>query len=141
MNTCLSICGGPVYRAGGKDAAGYRVRWAVLVLLGTMAMAGKSFAHRQSPSPASAAEIAAVEKNDGPVSDVTEPSQSPAKQQKDDHTKPKKQKRGSLIIAPIPISSPAFGSGLLLITSYVFKFDEQDKTSPPSWIGMAGAFT
>jgi hypothetical protein len=52
-----------------------------------------------------------------------------------------KEKRGSLVIAPIPISSPAFGSGLLLITAYVFKFDKDDPVSPPSWVGMAGAFT
>jgi len=52
-----------------------------------------------------------------------------------------KEKRGSLVIAPIPISSPAFGSGLLLITGYVFKLNEQDQVSPPSWLGAAGAFT
>jgi hypothetical protein len=51
------------------------------------------------------------------------------------------EKRGSLVIAPIPISSPAFGSGLLLITSYVFKLDQEDQISPPSWVGLAGAFT
>ena len=54
---------------------------------------------------------------------------------------PEKEKRGSLVIAPIPISSPAFGSGLLLITSYVFKLDQEDQVSPPSWVGLAGAFT
>jgi hypothetical protein len=59
----------------------------------------------------------------------------------DDDTKPAKEKRGSLVIAPIPISSPAFGSGLLLITAYVFKFDKEDQVSPPSWMGVAGAFT
>jgi hypothetical protein len=62
--------------------------------------------------------------------------------QKDQETdKNKTEKRGSLVIAPIPISSPAFGSGLLLITGYVFKLNENDKTSPPSWLGGAGAFT
>ena len=64
-----------------------------------------------------------------------------ANDQQDDDTKPAKEKRGSLVIAPIPISSPAFGSGLLLITAYVFKFDKEDPVSPPSWIGLAGAFT
>jgi hypothetical protein len=60
--------------------------------------------------------------------------------QKDQETDKKKtEKRGSLVIAPI--SSPAFGSGLLLITGYVFKLNENDKTSPPSWLGGAGAFT
>ena len=53
----------------------------------------------------------------------------------------KGEKRGSLVIAPIPISSPAFGSGLLLITGYVFKLNERDQISPPSWLGGAGAFT
>jgi hypothetical protein len=61
--------------------------------------------------------------------------------QVDDKAAPKKEKRGSLVIAPIPISSPAFGSGLLLIAGYVFKLNEQDKSSPPSWLGAAGAFT
>lgn len=58
----------------------------------------------------------------------------------DDKNK-KSNKRGSLVIAPIPISSPAFGSGLLLITGYVFKLNEHDQVSPPSWLGAAGAFT
>ena len=53
----------------------------------------------------------------------------------------KDEKRGSIVIAPIPISSPAFGSGLLLIAGYVFKFDKDDDVSPPSWLGGAGAFT
>ncbi len=63
------------------------------------------------------------------------------KKQKEEQAKPKKEKRGSLVIAPIPISSPAFGSGLLLITGYVFKVDPNDKESPPSFLGGAGAFT
>lgn len=64
------------------------------------------------------------------------------KQRVPDNDKDKKSnKRGSLVIAPIPISSPAFGSGLLLITGYVFKFNEHDQISPPSWLGGAGVFT
>ena len=60
--------------------------------------------------------------------------------QDDDKNKPG-EKRGSLIIAPIPISSPAFGSGLLLISGYVFKFNKDDQISPPSWLGGAVVFT
>ena len=69
--------------------------------------------------------------------------QSPqlAKDEADDDDTDKREKRGSLVIAPIPISSPAFGSGLLLITGYVFKLNERDQLSPPSWLGGAGAFT
>ena len=64
-----------------------------------------------------------------------------AKDQSQDDTKPQKEKRGSLVIAPIPISSPAFGSGLLLVTAYVFKLDKEDAVSPPSWVGLAGVYT
>jgi hypothetical protein len=56
-------------------------------------------------------------------------------------TTPTKEKRGSFIFAPIPISSPTFGSGLILGIGYVFKLNKDDKLSPPSTIGMAGAFT
>ena len=58
-----------------------------------------------------------------------------------DKTNAKKEKRGSFVIAPIPISRPAFGSGLILITAYVFKLDTDDNVSPPSWVGLAGAYT
>lgn len=64
-----------------------------------------------------------------------------ANNKRDDEPKPAEEKRGALVIAPIPISSPAFGSGLLLISAYVFKFDKEDQVSPPSWVGLAGAFT
>lgn len=59
----------------------------------------------------------------------------------DDNGSDKKPKRGSLIIAPIPITSPAFGSGLILGVGYVFKLDRDDKSSPPSTIGAAGVYT
>ncbi len=57
--------------------------------------------------------------------------------QKDKNAK----KRGTWIIAPIPISSPAFGSGMILALGYVFKVNEEDNLSPPSSVGVATAFT
>ncbi len=53
----------------------------------------------------------------------------------------KKPKRGELVIAPIPISSPAIGSGLVLVAGYVFKLNTEDKRSPKSVVGLAAAFT
>jgi hypothetical protein len=53
----------------------------------------------------------------------------------------KKTPRGSLVIAPLPISSPAIGNGLVLIAGYIFPFSTKDKVSPPSTIGGAGVFT
>jgi hypothetical protein len=53
----------------------------------------------------------------------------------------KKPKRGQLVIAPIPATSPAVGAGLILVAGYVFKLNEDDKLSPPSVVGLVGAFT
>jgi outer membrane protein assembly factor BamA len=62
-------------------------------------------------------------------------------QDKDDPAKPQMKKRGTWIIAPIPISSPAIRSGLVLALGYVFKLDESDDVSPPSTLGVMGAST
>ena len=79
------------------------------------------------------------------ASDKAKKSEEPApaanEQDKDDSAKPEKKKRGSLIIAPIPISSPAIGSGLVLVLGYVFKLSENDEVSPASTVGLVGAFT
>jgi len=50
----------------------------------------------------------------------------------------KKERRGEIVIAPIPISSPAIGSGLLLGFGFVFPLNKNDKVSPPSTIGGMG---
>lgn len=67
--------------------------------------------------------------------------QPSSKQPKPATGKPKKPKRGQLVLAPIPVSSPAVGSGLFLVAGYVFKLNQQDKLSPPSTVGLAAAFT
>jgi hypothetical protein len=73
-------------------------------------------------------------------------SQTPAKstaptRQQQTTIESKKEKRGQLIIAPIPITSPAVGRGLVLVVGYVFKLNQEDKKSPPSTVGLVGAYT
>lgn len=53
----------------------------------------------------------------------------------------RKQKRGEFLIAPIPIHSPAIGSGLVLGLGYIFKLNQEDDVSPPSAIGAGALFT
>ena len=58
--------------------------------------------------------------------------------------KKKKKKiltRGSIAAAPIPISSPAIGSGIVPVVGYIFPLSLKDKKSPPSVIGAAGLLT
>ena len=47
----------------------------------------------------------------------------------------------SFIVAPLPISSPALGTGIVPVFAYIFHLSSHDKTSPPSVIGGAGLVT
>ena len=68
-------------------------------------------------------------------------AQNKTSQTKSSQNKSSLRKRGQFVIAPIPVSSPAVGSGLVLVAGYVFKLKESDTVSPPSTVGLAGAFT
>ena len=67
--------------------------------------------------------------------------QSPSPSPEPSPAKSKKKARGEWVIAPIPISSPAIGAGVIGIVAYVFQLDKNDKVSPPSVIGAAGMRT
>lgn len=62
-----------------------------------------------------------------------------ASRQQSQTSKPKK--RGQLVLAPIPVTSPAVGAGLVLVAGYVFHLNQKDTKSSPSVVGLAGAFT
>jgi hypothetical protein len=49
--------------------------------------------------------------------------------------------QGSIVVAPLPNSSPAIGSGIVPVLGYIFPFSTKDKISPPSTIGAAGLIT
>lgn len=51
------------------------------------------------------------------------------------------EKKGEWLLAPIPISSPAIGSGLQWAVARVFPFNKKDEVSPASTVGVAGIFT
>jgi len=60
--------------------------------------------------------------------------------------KPQKKKkspgaRGSFLVAPLPISSPAIGAGIVPVVAYIFPFSKNDTVSPPSVIGVTGLMT
>lgn len=57
------------------------------------------------------------------------------------NVKKKKEHRGSILIAPLPLVSPAIGTGLIPIVGYIFPVSKSDKVSPPSTIGGGGLIT
>jgi Omp85 superfamily domain len=50
-------------------------------------------------------------------------------------------KRGSIVIAPLPISSPALGSGIVPVVAYIFPLNADDQDSPASVVGGVGLAT
>lgn len=51
------------------------------------------------------------------------------------------EKNGEWLLAPIPISSPAIGSGLEFAVARLFPFNKKDQVSPASAVGVGGIFT
>jgi len=53
----------------------------------------------------------------------------------------KSGRRGSFVAAPLPISSPAIGTGIVPVVAYIFPVRKSDEVSPPSVIGVLGLAT
>jgi Omp85 superfamily domain len=62
-------------------------------------------------------------------------------QQEKKKKKKKGESRGAFAAAPLPISNPAVGSGIVPVVGYIFPFSKKDKISPPSVIGAGGLIT
>ena len=79
---------------------------------------------------------------------VTKPApveqETPDEKQKKEEEKKKSDEqasRGSFVAAPVPIVSPAVGTGVIPALGYIFPFSRRDKVSPPSVVGVGGLFT
>lgn len=61
----------------------------------------------------------------------------------DDESQKKKTHRdpGAFVVAPLPISSPALGAGIVPVLAYIFPISNSDKTSQASIVGAAGLVT
>jgi hypothetical protein len=49
--------------------------------------------------------------------------------------------RGAIVAAPLPLVSPAVGTGIIPILGYIFPISKNDKVSPPSTVGAGGLIT
>jgi outer membrane protein assembly factor BamA len=98
--------------------------WMVLTLISLFAQAREPIDQETQQKPASES-----------------PGQEKTTQEKTTQEKTTKEKRGSLIAAPIPISSPAIGSGVVLAGGYIFAPRKSDKISQPSTIAGAVLIT
>src|SRR5271163_4500810 len=93
-------------------------------------------------APATPAPQTGTAQSSTPTGDKTESDKKDDKAESDKKDqKKKKPSRGAFVVAPLPISSPAIGSGIVPVIGYIFPFSTKDKVSPPSTIGAAGLIT
>jgi hypothetical protein len=88
-----------------------------------------------------AAQEAVVNQGQTAVSQTTEDAQDSSGSAQQSTSLGNKQARGSFVIAPLPISSPALGSGIVPVLAYIFPLVRSDEASPPSVVGAAGLVT
>jgi len=111
-------------------------RWILWVgLCACISSAG--VARAQQNLPESTGSLSESQPSKAPSSETNESSGTVAETERGKSSGP----RGSFVIAPLPISSPALGTGIVPVVGYIFPFRKDDTVSPPSVVGMAGVAT
>jgi len=80
----------------------------------------------------------AVQEPVATTSPATKQEAKTRQSEKKKDTKGEKHHAGSVVVAPLPLVSPAIGSGFIPIAGYIFPFSKNDTVSPPSTVGAAG---
>jgi len=85
----------------------------------------------------------AQQSSSNPSTEAKAEEKPEAKDEKNDKKKEKKKsdRAGSIVIAPLPIVSPALGSGIIPILGYITPIPAKDRAIEPSVVGAAGLIT
>jgi hypothetical protein len=92
-------------------------------------------------SPASVPQAAPTAPSSEAKQNQESQKQNEDKAEDKDKNKKERNRLGAILIAPLPIVSPAIGSGIIPVVGYIFPFQEKDKVSPPSVVGAVGLAT
>jgi hypothetical protein len=106
-----------------------------MVVLGANAAGAGTLGQETSSAPLQNGKILATGSRSPTAKTNTKKAATKRNPDQDKAATAQKPKRGQLVIAPIPITSPAWGAGLILAVGYVFKLNEEDNLSPQSVIG------
>lgn len=115
-------------------------------LLGPLICLVSAARAQELPSPSKTPGVEAQAPNAEQQPQASPPAESKAeeKAEKKEEREKKEEKilhGGSIVIAPIPLVSPALGSGIVPVAGYIFPFEENKKRPEPSVIGAAGLIT
>jgi Omp85 superfamily domain len=138
----VAICNPGSYK--GKRAAGLSRLVRGLLLYGLCVFLGMPVIAQESQKSESSPTLLSQGASPPSSNAAAQPEQTTAPAQSEPGAikkSKKKSKLAGLVIAPIPISSPAIGSGIVPVLGYIFPFSAKDKISPPSTIGVAGLVT
>src|SRR5277367_1024188 len=113
----------------------------IFVLCGCCFFRGTPAIAQQEQPKANGGASSGQETTSSPAKPADQSAQSTAPDKSEAKPKEEKEKRGSIVAAPLPISSPAIGSGIIPVLGYIFPFSMKDKISPPSVVGAAGLIT
>ncbi len=122
------------------------LRFLILFLLGALIVFVNAARAQELPTPTKTPGAEAQAPNDAQQPQATPPAESKAeeKARKKEEREKKEEKilhGGSIVVAPIPLVSPALGSGIVPVAGYIFPFEENKKRPEPSVIGAAGLIT
>ena len=118
----------PESSSKGLSARAIRFLIVPAVFLGAVGMTGPTVAYGQDVSPQEVSGSSAAQKQkDGATTAGNSTTTA--------------DQKGEWLLAPIPISSPAIGSGLEWAVARLFPFNKKDEVSPASAVGIAGIFT
>src|SRR5271168_2589099 len=112
----------------------------LLVFAGYFLASIPCLGQEDQPVQETSASTASQENSTKPAAAQDQQPATPAKPEEPPKKK-KKPARGAFVVAPLPISSPAIGTGIVPVLGYIFPFSTKDKVSPPSTIGAAGLVT
>lgn len=123
----------------------------VCVLLGCSLAGGSCLCVAQTNSgegvPAADGVVVASGEDSTKTTQVSAPSSSTQEksqdksENKDEKKKKKPQRTGSFVVAPIPIVSPALGSGIVPVAGYITPIPKTDRAITPSVAGAGGLIT
>lgn len=111
----------------------------MLLILGCLGFVLSDVLARAQTEPGRGGSPASVPTPSSPNGQGFDSSKLPAEESKPTQTK--SERRGAFVLAPLPISSPALGAGVVPVVLYIFQFRTKDKASPPSIVGGAGLAT
>jgi len=128
--------------AGVSNLLSLLMKALLLGVIALVSLAENPHGYAAATDQAASAKLEVASSSPQQSGEVSQSAQSTnTKTESEKKKKKRSTHRGAIVVAPLPIVSPAIGSGIVPVLGYIFPFNKNDKISPPSTIGGAGLIT